>query len=499
MYFFKHFLKKRAIFLKKTHFLFYMSFYKNMLLYLPEVRSPTKKQTLKTRLLWTFGMLVLFLFLASIPLYGILAEQAEYFKTLELLLGAKIGFLLTLGIGPIVTSSIVLQLLKGSGILKFDMTSEEGKFLYGGTHKLVTFAFILLQAFVYVYFGAVTASSSSTFWYVVIQLMLGGFIVFYMDEVVKKWGFGSGVSLFIAAGIGSAVFIQLLSPFTQTGEISLTDVNDPPIGKLFQFFLYLQAGDFQSMFTAVLGPILITVGLFFLIVFFQSVNVEIPLSFGRVRGQSYRWPLNFFYSGVIPVILVSALGANLQMWARLMQPAEGQAVSAFREFISKHIFGQFSSDGGTAISGLAKWISAPSLDIWGTAIQNLLTWDNIGNIFTYTIYLVIGSTLFAYFWVQSAGLDSRSQAKQIINSGLQIPGFRKDERIIERILDRYILPLTIMGGIAIGILAATADIFRALTSGTGILLMIMIIYQFYKQLAKESMEDFSLLRKFMRK
>jgi len=115
------------------------------------------------------------------------------------------------------------------------------------------------------------------------------------------------------------------------------------------------------------------------------------------------------------------------------------------------------------------------------------------------MYLIIGSTLFAYFWVQTAGLDSRSQAKQIINSGLQIPGFRKDERIIERILDRYILPLTIMGGVGVGLLASTANLLTALTSGTGILLMVMIIYQFYKQLAKESMDDFSLLRRFMRK
>jgi len=117
----------------------------------------------------------------------------------------------------------------------------------------------------------------------------------------------------------------------------------------------------------------------------------------------------------------------------------------------------------------------------------------------YIIYMIIGSMVFSYFWVQTSGMDSRGQAKQIISSGLQIPGFRKDVRIIERILDRYIVPLTILGGIGIGILASTADILSALTSGTGILLLIMVIYQFYQQLARESMEDFSLLRKFMRK
>ena len=474
-----------------------MSIYKNLLMNLPEVRNPIKKGTLKDRLIWTFGMLVLFLFLASIPLYGVSGEQADYFKTLELLLGAKIGTLLTLGIGPIVTSSIVLQLLKGAGMLKFDMQTEEGKFLYGGTHKLLTFAFVIVQSIVYVMFGAVAndPAVANSYTLLVIQLALGGILVVYMDEVVKKWGFGSGVSIFIAAGIGGAVFVQLFSPFNAVGDVSFTDADSPPVGKFWQMFIFLQAGNFLSLGTEVLAPILVTVGLLFLIVFFQAVNVEIPLSFGRVKGQGFRWPLNFFYAGVIPVILISALSANLQLWARLLQSAaENAGSSGFTRFLSEHVLGQYS--GETAISGLVHWISPVRI------IDNLgsvFTFDVLFNVITYTIFLVIGSTLFAYFWVQTAGMDSRSQAQSILRSGLQIPGFRKDVRIIEKVLDRYIVPLTFLGGIGIGLLASFADLFSALTSGTGILLLVMIIYQFYQQLAKESMEDFSLLRKFMRR
>ena len=456
-----------------------MSFYRNLLMNLPEVATPAQKQTLKKRLTWTFGILILFLFLASIPLYGVDGAQSQYFQTLELLLGAKIGKLLTLGIGPIVTASIVLQLLKGSGIININLQTEEGKFIWSGTHKLVTFVFIILESIVYVAFGAVSPSSSDLFWIVSLQLALGGFLVFYMDEVVKKWGFGSGVSLFIAAGIGQAVFLQLFSPFTQTGSLGWGfGGSEVAIGKLWAGLYFLSHADPQSFLLIVLGPVLITIGLFFLIVFFQSINVEIPLSFGRVRGQSMRWPLNFFYAGVIPVILISALSANFQLWSTLWSKfkglAEGQGL--FASFISY--------------------------------LQPISIWDNLGTFFTlnvwphavtYTIYLVVGSALFSYFWVQTAGMDSRSQANQIINSGLQIPGFRKDIRIIEKLLDRYIIPLTILGGIGIGLLASSADLLNALTSGTGILLMIMIIYQFYQQLARESMEDFSVLRRFMRR
>lgn len=476
-------------------FVYFMSAYKNLLLHIPEVRSPVKKGTLKTRLKWTFGMLFLFIFLASIPLYGIEGSAAEYFRTLELLLGAKIGYLLTLGIGPIVTASIILQLLKGAGVIKFDMNTEDGKFYYHGTHKLLTFFFIIVESLVFVAFGAVSAEAGK-FWYVVLQLALGGFIVFYMDEIVKKWGFGSGTSLFIAAGVGGALFLQFFSPFTTTGQIDVTDVNNMPVGKFFQFILLLSSQDFANLLNSVLIPIFVTFGLLGIIVFFQAINVEIPLSFGRVRGQSMKWPLNFFYSGVIPVILISALGANLQLWARLLQgAAEKEGSSSFVNFLSNNIFGTFSAD-GSPVSGLISWLQPVNI------IENFGSFFTINgwpHALSYTLYLVIGSTIFAYFWVQTAGMDSKSQAKQIISSGLQIPGFRKDARIIEKVLDRYIVPLTIMGGIGIGLLASFADLFSALTSGTGILLLIMIIYQFYQQLARESMEDFSLLRKLMRK
>ena len=471
-----------------------MSAYINFLKRIPEVVSPLKKMSLKQKLLWTFGIVVLYLFLATIPIYGVLEDQANYFKTIELLLGAKIGKLLTLGIGPIVTSSIILQLLKGSGIINFNLQTEEGKFVYSGTQKLLTFFFIIVESFIFINFGVVSPSSPDLYFLLALQLMFGGFIIVYMDEVVKKWGFGSGVSLFIAASIGQALMIKLISPFTSSGAVNFgfTGAGESPAGVLWSSIHFLSVGDVASFITQAFGPLIVTIGLFFLIVFLQSTNVHIPLSFGRIRGQTIKWPLNYFYSGVIPVILVSAFGSNIQLWARGVQGlAEGAESWGFTKFISKNILGQF--DGSTAISGLVSYIRIPDSIFVNFGNPYFL------NIMGYTIFFVTGTTLFSYLWVQTSGQDARGVAKQIINSGLQIPGFRRDGKIIEKILARYIKPLTTLGGISIGLLAVFADILGALETGTGILLMIMIIYQFYQSLARESMEDFSMLRSFMRK
>jgi preprotein translocase subunit SecY len=116
----------------------------------------------------------------------------------------------------------------------------------------------------------------------------------------------------------------------------------------------------------------------------------------------------------------------------------------------------------------------------------------------YIMFFVVGSVIFSIFWVQTAGMDSKSQAKQMISSGLQIPGFRKDERVLERLLSRYIWPLTIMGGITVGFLASFADLTGALSSGTGLLLTVMIVYRLYEDIAKQHMMDMNpMLRKFM--
>jgi len=107
----------------------------------------------------------------------------------------------------------------------------------------------------------------------------------------------------------------------------------------------------------------------------------------------------------------------------------------------------------------------------------------------HVLFYVLFSVLFSFFWVQTSGMDARSQAKKIVNSGMSMPGFRKDERILESILKRYVAPLTIMGGAAIGILASVANLLGALVGGTAILLAIMILYQLYQNIAQQHAVD----------
>ena len=451
---------------------------------LPEVKGRKQRRLpFKEKLKWTLIILVLFYIFGFVPLFGLGQNALQQFEFLSIILGASFGSIISLGIGPLVTASIVLQLLNGTGIFKLDLTSTEGRQRFQGLQKIFAIFFVIFEGAIYVLMGGLapdpslagTALYSQLEFMLIFQLILGGIMIMFMDEVVSKWGFGSGISLFIAAGVAQQIFIRAFNflPSPTNPEIAA--------GAIPALFQSLSIGDVTTASLQV-AALVSTVAVFMICVYFQAMKVEIPLSFGKVRGYGMRWPLNFFYTSNIPVILVAALMANIQLFARLL------------ESWGWPILGTFS--GNTPISGLIYWVNAP--DVVQSIIKGSFTLTMIGQALVYVSIFIIGSVIFAIFWMQTANMDAKSQAKQIMASGLQISGFRRDERVLEKILSRYIWPLTIVGGASVGLLAAMADLTGSLVQGTGLLLAVMIIYKLYENIAKQHMMDIHpSLRKFM--
>lgn len=460
-----------------------MSFFEGLIANLPEVKGPEQRRlSFKEKFKWTLIVLVLFFVMGMIPLFGLGANALEQFEYLSLILGAKFGSIISLGIGPIVTASIVLQLLSGSGILRMDLTTHEGKKKFQGLQKFTSLFFILFEAAVYVFMGGLappTNYAGTPLYFqlqvvLVFQLFLGGLLILFMDEVVSKWGFGSGVSLFIAAGVSEELFIRAFSPLPQyAGGIAT--------GAVPALFQSMSMGDPITAALMIAG-LLSTVFVFLISIYGQAMKIEIPLSFGRIRGHGIRWPLNFIYTSNIPVILIAALLANIQLFARLLQ---SRGITWLGEF-----------SGNTPVKGLVMWLNSP--DIVSRLIRGNFVMPDLLHGLIFLLVMIGGSIMFSVFWVQTARMDARSQAEQIMASGLQIPGFRKDPRILERLLNRYIWPLTIMGAILVGFLAGIADLTGALSRGTGILLTVMIVYRLYEDIAKQHMMDMHpLLRRMM--
>jgi len=470
--------------------------------YIPEVKSPEeKKVSFNVKLKWTLIVLVSFFILANISLFGLSNNALERFEYLAIILGTEFGSIISLGVGPIVMSSIILQLLVGSGILNIDTATTEGKKFFQGVQKLLVFFFIVFEAMIYVLLQGLQAAPGFTL-LLIFQLILGGLAIFYMDGLVSKWGFGSGVSLFIGAGVSWRLMTSAFQFTNQQGSNCFIGFTDAAILCPGRVLALVQSAlnRFPIEFLSALAAILSTIIIFLIVVWAQSLKIEVPLSFGRVRGYGVKWPLAFFYASVIPVILTAALIANFQLFGGMFENAAASCASAagctgMAKFASYFGFlGQFSQ--GQAVSGLAFWVG--STNILDLVIRGGFLPIYLIQGVTHILFFVFFSTIFSIFWVKTSGIDAKAQAHKIASSGLQVAGFRQDERVLESILDRYIMPLTVMGGIAIGLLASITDLLGALVSGTAILLVIMIMYQFFQNIVQQhSMDMNPAMRKFL--
>ena len=439
--------------------------------FLPEVKSPVHNQDFNEKLKWTALILVLYYFLTEIPLYGLSAAAVDNFAALRAVMAGSFGSILTLGIGPIVTASIVLQLLVGSNLLDLDLSSHKDKSLFQATQKLLSIVFTIFEAGVLVLTGNLVPIDNSYLGVLFLQLVIGAVLVIYLDEVVSKWGFGSGIGLFIAAGVCQAIVVGTFN-FIPNAEGIFTGAIPGFIQSV-----YNGAANFSLLL-----PLIATICVFLVVVYGEAIRVEIPISHGsvrghgRIRGSVGKYPLKFVYASNMPVILTSALLVNVSLLANVFQK------------IGFPILGEIHQ--GKAVSGLAWLLSTP---------------NNISMFFTepvhvifYAIFFLACCVLFSYLWVEISGLNAKKISEQLYNSGIQIPGFRSSKRQLYKILKKYIPALTILSGLYVGLIAFFADLTGALGGGTGVLLTVGIVHKLYEEMAEEQlMSSNPLLRKFL--
>ena len=127
---------------------------KQILYNLPEVKKPTeRKLSFNVKLKWTLIILAAFFILSNVNLYGLSVNALQQLEFLQIVFATQFGSIITLGIRPIVMSSIILQLLVGSGILNINTKTEDGKKYFQGLQKIGVIFFIIFEATVYVVMG----------------------------------------------------------------------------------------------------------------------------------------------------------------------------------------------------------------------------------------------------------------------------------------------------------------------------------------------------------
>ncbi len=460
----------------------FLSIFRPVARILPEIKTPERRVRFNEKLFWTALVLIIYLVMAEVPLYGIEKTALGELAALRIIFASSRGSLMELGIGPIVTAGLILQLLVGSAMIQADMSNSEDRGLFTTASKVFSIVLTGVQASAYIIGGMYGALPSIVSVVVFLQLITAGVIVMLLDELVQKgWGFGSGISLFIMAGVAQHIFWQSFSPAPAISElrgygffVALAQVlsENQPVS-----LMWLRENPQNP---SLLG-LIATIVAFLVIMYMEGVRVELPLSYAGYKGFRSRYPIKLLYVSNLPVIFASALFANVYFFSQLFWSYYNRENANFW----LNLLGQFKpimNSAGTVTNyepsgGLVYYVTAPRSFLNVTAAPD--------RAFAYLGILVVFCVIFSLTWLEVGGLGPSTVAKQLVDAGMQIPGYRRSGKAIESILKRYIPAVTILGGIAVGMVAGVSDFFGVFGSGMGILLSVGIIYQYYEILIKE--------------
>jgi preprotein translocase SecY subunit len=454
----------------------FLSLFKPVARFIPEIKAPERKVGFNEKLLWTAIALIIYLVMASeaCRLYGIPAEAEERLAPLRIIFASSRGTLMELGIGPIVTAGLILQLLVGSAMIECDMSKPEDRSLFTTASKVFAIILTGVQASAYIISGMYGTLPGTTAIIVFLQLLAAGFIVLLLDELIQKgWGFGSGISLFIMAGVAQQIFLECFyvsPPVDEYGSSGIfvalvqTLMGGKPVTGL------LLRGSYPSLIGLVA-----TIAAFLVIIYMEGVRVELPLSYAGYRGFRSRYPIKLLYVSNLPVIFASALFANIYFFSYILwsQPWG-------KDNFWVNLLGWYkSSEGGQLVpgGGLVYYVTSPG------NLSNVIA-EPVRAI-VYLVILIAFCVIFSLTWLEVGGLGPSTVAKQLVDAGMQIPGYRRSGKAIEQILKRYIPAVTVLGGIIVGLVAGLSDFFGVFGSGIGILLSVGIIYQYYEILVRE--------------
>jgi protein transport protein SEC61 subunit alpha len=450
---------------------------------LPEVKSPDRPRKFKEKVLWTSITLFIFLVCCQIPLYGIKTnDSADPFYWMRVILASNRGTLMELGISPIVTSGLVMQLLAGSKIIEVDQGLKSDRELFQGAQKLFGMIITIGEALAYVLsgmYGEIGVLGATNAILIILQLFVAGVIVIILDELLQKgYGLGSGISLFIATNICETIVWKAFSPMS---------INNPKGGTEFEgavialFHLLITRSDkmralkeaFYRQNQPNVTNLLATVLVFIIVIYFQGFRVDLPVKSQKQRGQQGSYPIKLFYTSNIPIILQTALVSNLYFFSQLL-------FKRYRDNIFVNLLGQWRelefSQQSIPVGGLAYYVSPPAN--LSEIIEDPL------HALVYLSFMLVACALFSKTWIDVSGSSPKDVHRQLCDQNMTLMGYRQTE--MKKVLRRYIPIAAAFGGMCIGALTVIADFMGAIGSGTGILLAVTIIYQYFEIFVKEN-------------
>ncbi len=426
--------------------------YKNMPNIVSKIKMIWLDASLRKRILFVIVALLVFRLLANIPVPGVDPQKLaaffsnnEYLGLLNMFSGGGMTNLsiVMLGVGPYITSSIIMQLLTMMFPKLKQMYQEEGeigrrKFTMYSRYLTVPLAIIQAASFAFLLSrqGILDVSNPMSLWVNVSIITAGSIFLMWLGELMTEFGIGNGTSLIIFAGIVSSI------PEAVTLLIANYQVSDLP--------MYIAV--LVASLAVIVGVVVVT-----------EAERPIPVTYAkRIRGMrvfggvSTYLPLRLTQAGVIPIIFALSILMFPQMIAKFLMASANLTVVKYATYSS----------------------------------------DILANGWFYGIAYFLMVFLFTYFYT-AVTFDPHNLAKNLQNNGAFIPGVRPGEttaNYIAKVLTR----ITLVGATFLGLVAVLPMAVKGITGissiaigGTALLIVVSVVIDLIKKVeAQISMREY---------
>lgn len=404
--------------------------------FIQKLKIIVKDKTIRNRILFVLGALVIFRGLAAVPIPGVdllvleqFFQNNEFLGLLNIFSGGGLSNLsiVMLGVGPFITASIIMQLMTVMSPKLKALHTEEGEMgrqKFTQISRMLTLPLAVLQAFGFLTLlqnqGVISGLSTFEFMTNVVVVVAGSVLLTWLGELVTEYGIGNGVSIIIFAGIVSSLPTSL-------SQIIFTF--DPA-----QLPLYVG-------FTAA------ALGVIYAVIVMTQAERQVPITYAKtVRGgKTYGGtttylPLRLNQSGVIPIIFALSILLFPQMILNVLA----------------------------------------TFNVSGVQELSLKVTEFLANQELYAgLYFLL--VFFFTFFYTAVTFDPDAISKNLQRNGAFIPGIRPGTHTSEY-LGKLITRLTLIGALFLGVVAVLPIAMQALTGvatlaigGTALLIAVSVV------------------------
>ncbi|KAI5173224.1 protein transport protein SEC61 subunit alpha [Nematocida sp. LUAm3] len=460
-----------------------LDFVKPFARFLPEVASSDRKILFQEKLLWTLTAILIYLVTSQIPLFGIMInEKVDPMYWLRGIMSGTRGTLMDLGLGPILFTGTITQILTFLEIIKVDENIKEDAALFSAFQKLLTLILTFAQGLIHLntgVYGSPSALGASVCVIIIVQLMFSGVILVLLDELLQKgYGLGSGTNLFIVANICESIVWKALSPSVYT-----TGRGPEFEGAVLSFMqlLKIRRNKLEAIYEAFfrknlpnLSCLVSTGVMFCLVIYLYNIRLELPLDSMQAKTPQMKWPIKLFYVSSTPLVFQNQI---LSFFYRFSKFLSDRVPNAWYTRLLG-VWEIRSSMGYEPVGGIAYYISPPSgiLGALRSPIHSLI----------YITFMLGTSAMLAYYWMESNEGSPKEVGRHLTKQKLVVKGHSVQGT--QDLLNRYIPIAAVLAGIIVGSISIMSDLFDTIGSGQNIILAVSIIGQYFELFAKEQMK-----------